>query len=64
MFGPLNPFQPCVMFVSKARAYPKVEHLKDASFGLALTILTSINTKLERPTTYKHLSSFVSHGEF
>ncbi len=38
MFQP-NPFQPCLMFVSKDRSLPKVEHLNVASRGFAMTLL-------------------------
>jgi hypothetical protein len=35
VFVPGKPFQPSLMFVGKARAYPIVEHLKGASIGYA-----------------------------
>jgi hypothetical protein len=30
------------MFVDKARAYPRMKHLKDAALGWASTLLTNI----------------------
>ncbi len=37
-----KPFHPSKMFAGKAGAYPRVEHLKGASRGLALALPTNI----------------------
>jgi hypothetical protein len=37
MCFPGKPFQPNLMFVSKAKACPRVEHLKGASLGRLIT---------------------------
>ena len=42
MFVYGNEFQLSLMFVSKARAYPRMEHLKGASLDFALVLLANI----------------------
>ncbi len=41
-FVPGKPFQPSLMFAGKARAYPRVEHLK-SSRGAAVKLFTFVN---------------------
>ncbi len=49
MFVPGNPFQPSLMFVSKAREYSRVEHLKSASLDYALALLANIRLGWKSP---------------
>jgi hypothetical protein len=58
MLGPHKPFQPILMFVGKAGAYPTVEQLKFTSLGKQWP-------RLERPVRAKHYSSlrkFINYG--
>ncbi len=42
MFVPGKPSQPSLMFLVKARSYPRVEHLKSASLGQASAVPANI----------------------
>ncbi len=42
MFVTGKPFQPSLMFVGKAAAYPRVEHLKGAYLGKAPALVANI----------------------
>ncbi len=49
-------------FWIRPEAYPKAEHLKGASLGLALALITNIRLALERIAKDEHLwGPFVSY---
>jgi hypothetical protein len=49
-------FQHSLMFVSEARAYPRVEHLKGVALGIGSGLTRKNNTRLERLVRDKHSS--------
>jgi hypothetical protein len=49
IFVPGNPFQPSLMFVSKAREYSRMEHLRGASIDYAMALLANIRLGWKSP---------------
>jgi len=64
VFVPGKPFQPSLMFVSKAGAYLNEAPLRCSTLGCAPSLTHQHETKLERPARDKHsslLDTFVNY---